>query len=598
MATYAELHCHTNFSFLDGASAPDELAERGAELGLVGLAVTDHQGLYGVVRAQAAIEEAGLLPILGAELELRDAVVADPGGVAVPARRRVRRGGRRSGAEPAIETDVREGEPDRPRPERARFPGHREAVKEDRRGIGPAQRGPHLLLLARDTSGYRSLCRILSRANLAGTKAMPRIDHELLAANTEGLVALSGCRDGEIARRLRVGDRAGARAAARILAERYGEDGFHLELSHHALADDDWLVTETVALAEALRLQVVVTNDVHYAHAEGREFQDVLTAIHHGRTLDTLADLRRPDGESYLKSAAEMVALRPGDGSLGSEVARAWAAGMERAVELAETCRVDLGFEQYRFPGFPVPSGETPFSYLSELCWEGARKRYHPLTSAVVNRLAHELSVIERAGLAEFFLICCDLMRFAKEQGIPAQGRGSAASSIVAYTLGISRVEPIAHNLLFERFINEGRTTYPDVDIDFSSERREEVIQYIYKRYGPEHTGMVCNLVTYRARSAVREVGVALGFPRPLVDRVAKALETYDSVMVRRDLEADGGFAEFFKRPGEGEPAMSAAAAEAEGRGLVDGMGQLNTRLPLVGKVPPWRQPPEPVDPE
>ena len=266
-------------------------------------------------------------------------------------------------------------------------------------------------------------------------------------------------------------------------------------------------------------------------------------------------------------------------------------------MELAASCSVDLGFEQYRFPGFPVPNGETPFSYLSELCWAGARKRYHPVTSAVVKRLAHELEVIERAGLAEFFLICWDLMRFAKEQGIPAQGRGSATSSIVSYTLGISRVEPIAHNLLFERFINPGRTTYPDVDIDFSSERREEVIQYVYKRYGPEHTGMVCNLVTYRARSAVREVGYALGFPRPLVDRVAKALETYDSVMVRRDLEADGGFAEFFQRPGEGLPAEARAAEAAEGLGFVDGMGQLNTRIPLVGKVPPWRQPPTPEDP-
>ena len=244
-----------------------------------------------------------------------------------------------------------------------------------------------------------------------------------------------------------------------------------------------------------------------------------------------------------------------------------------------------------------MPDGETPFSYLSELCWAGARRRYHPLTSAVVKRLAHELDVIERAGLAEFFLICWDLMRFAKEQGIPAQGRGSATSSIVSYTLGISRVEPIAHNLLFERFINPGRTTYPDVDIDFSSERREEVIQYIYRRYGPEHTGMVCNLVTYRARSAVREVGYALGFPRPLVDRVAKALETYDSVMVRRDLEADGGFAEFFKRTGDDMPSEASAAEEAEAHGLVDRMGQLNTRIPLIGKVPPWKQPPTPEDP-
>ncbi|HEV7810753.1 MAG TPA: PHP domain-containing protein, partial [Candidatus Limnocylindrales bacterium] len=562
MAAYAELHCHTNFSFLDGASAPDELAERAVELGLTGLGITDHQGLYGVVRATTAYEEAGLRPVLGIEVELRDAAAPDPDHLVTPTPRRGRRGGRnrrpgsdktlaaRGGAgtgEAALGTDseAREGEPDRPRPERTRLPGHREAVKEDVRGIGERQRGSHLVLLARDATGYRSLCRLVSRANLGGTKAMPRFDQALLVQHREGLVALSGCREGEIARRLRAGDRAGARLAAETLGERYGRDGFHLELSHHRLPDDDWLVTETAALAAELRLPVVVTNDVHYARPEGREFQDVLTAIRHGRTLDRLADLRRADGESYLKSADEIAVLPPGDGSLGRDVARAWAAGMARAADLAAACRVDLGFEQYRFPGFPVPRNETPFSYLSELCWEGARRRYHPMTSAVVNRLAHELDVIERAGLAEFFLICWDLMRFAKEQGIPAQGRGSATSSIVSYTLGISRVEPISHNLLFERFINEGRTTYPDVDIDFSSERREEVIQYIYNRYGPEHTGMVCNLVTYRARSAVREVGVALGFPRPLVDRVAKALETYDSVMVRRDLEADGGFAEF-----------------------------------------------------
>ena len=208
------------------------------------------------------------------------------------------------------------------------------------------------------------------------------------------------------------------------------------------------------------------------------------------------------------------------------------------------------------------------------------------MTPAVVRQLAHELDVIERTGLAEFFLICWDLMRFARERGIPAQGRGSAADSIVAYVLGITRVDPIRHNLLFERFINEGRTTYPDVDIDFSSERREEVIQYVYERYGPEHTGMVCNLVTYRARSAVREVGVALGFPRPLVDRVAKALETYDSVMVRRDLESEGGFGQFFRRPGEGEP------PEAGGRGAVRGtrphrLGWASSRGVAAARAPP-----------
>ncbi len=463
-------------------------------------------------------------------------------------------------------------------------------MKEDLRGIGDAQRGPHLVLLARDATGYRTLCRLISRANLAGTKRVPRFTQALLADHTEGLVALSGCREGEVARRLRAGDREGARGVAQQYAALFGAGrrgsadgpagaGFVIELQHHLLADDDWLVAEHVRLADELGLPIVVTNDVHYALPEGRELQDVVTAIRHGRSLDTLADLRRPDGESFLKGHAELLALppvEPGARAADPRTAAAWEAGIDTALELARSCSIDLGFERYRFPGFPIPPAETAFSYLAQLCHEGARQRYHPMTHDVLRQMAHELGVIEKTGLAEFFLICWDLMRFARERGIPAQGRGSAADSIVAYVLGITRVDPIRHRLLFERFINEGRTTYPDVDIDFSNARREEVIQYVYQRYGPEHTGMVCNLVTYRARSAVREVGSALGFPRPLVDRVAKALETYDSVMVRRDLEAEGGFAQFFVRPGDEPGTAGAAAAAAADRGLVDEMGQLN----------------------
>ena len=654
MAVYAELHCHTHFSFLDGASPPDELVERAAELGLAGLAVTDHNGLYGVVRFATAARDAGIRPVIGIEIELMDAAVPDPAGIVIPPRRAWRPGRRREpalvawDAGPAAGSGAgphdAEGFPVRPRPGRDLLPGHRDAVKEDLRGIGEAQRGPGLVLLARNTAGYRSLCRLVSRANLAGTKSMPRFTHELLAANTEGLVALCGGRDSEIGRRLRSGDREGARRAAEHYARLFGgawgdsargdgnsqshgrghgrghsgesaaTAGFFLEMQHHLLPDDDWLAAETARLAAELGLPAVVTNDVHYAYPEGREMQDVLTAIRHGRSLDELRNLRRPDGESYLKSAGELMALPPmAGGPVGSPYARsgaswqggphedagisaAWVGGIGTAAELAASCSVDLGFERYRFPGFKVPKGHTPFSYLEELCHEGARRRYHPISSPVLQQLAHELDVIEKTGLAEFFLICWDLMRFAKERRIPAQGRGSAADSIVAYVLGITRVDPIRHHLLFERFINEGRTTYPDVDIDFSSERREEVIQYVYRRYGPEHTGMVCNLVTYRARSAVREVGYALGFPRPLVDRVAKALETYDSVMVRRDLEADGGFGQFFaetvEREGSGVGAgsgaatgggaagpaggVSGAAALAGNRGLIDAMGQLN----------------------
>ncbi len=602
---YAELHAHTSFSFLEGASGPADLVARAVELGLTGLAVTDRQGLYGVVRFAAAAEEAGLRPVIGIELELADALVPDPHGLVIPARRAPSRGRRRDPATTAVPATPHDGLPDRPQPGRTRLPGHRAAVKEDHRGVGAGERGPHLVLLALDGTGYRSLCRLVSRANLAGTKAAPRVTQALLAEHAEGLVALSGCRHGEIARRLLAGDRVGARAVAEGYARLFdaglpsaspgsaavARAGFVLELFHHLLPGDDWLVAEIARLAREVGLPVVVTNDVRYARPDDRELHDVLTAIRHGRSVETLAELRTPSGEHYLKSGAELAALPPGDERADAATALAWREGIANAGELAATCRVDLGFEQYRFPGFPVPAGETAFSYLAELCHGGIRRRYHPVTPPVVRQLAHELDVIERTGLAEFFLICWDLMRFAKERRIPAQGRGSAADSIVAYVLGITRVDPIRHNLLFERFINEGRTTYPDVDIDFSSERREEVIQYVYERYGPEHTGMVCNLVTYRARSAVREVGSALGFPRPLVDRVAKALETYDSVMVRRDLEADGGFAEFFRRPDEpgagraasGWAGKAAAAWAVDGsaeragdRGLVDRMGQLD----------------------
>ncbi len=582
-SAFAELHCHSNFSFLDGASPVEDLVERAIELGLSAVGLTDHQGLYGAVRFATAAQEAGLRPIVGMEIELLDSAVPDQAGVVIPRRRRVRRPagpGRddRSVVGPALNDRSVGGQPGgrpgldgrvvRPPIDRLRLPGHRPPRREDLRGVRAREQGPHLVLLVRDTSGYRSLCRLASAAHLAGTKGVPRFSHELLARYTEGLVALSGCRHGEVARRLLAGDREGAAAAAQRLARLFA-DAFYLELQHHLLPDDDWLVGETVALAGEAGLPLVVTNDAHYVRPADRELQDVLVCIRHGVTLEESGHLRRPNGEYFLKGAAELAGLPPGRGELGEPVRRAWLEGLRNAGELAAGCSVDFDFEQYRFPGFPVPRGETPFSHLEKLCHDGARARYHPMTPAVVKQLAHELEVVERTGLAEFFLICWDLMRFCRERGIPAHGRGSAGDSIVAYVLGITRVDPIRHRLLFERFINEGRTVYPDVDIDFATSRREEVIQYVYERYGAEHTGMVCNLVTYRARSAVREVGYALGFPRPLVDRVAKALETYDSVMVRRDLEAEGGFAEFFRPSGEGEAEPSQDAR------ILDRMGRL-----------------------
>ena len=579
---YAELHCHSNFSFLDGASPVEDLVERAVELGLTGLAVTDHLGLYGVVRFASAAEAAGLHPVIGLEIELVDAAAPDPHGIVVPGRRVARRGrvaragahragrrgpGRRDGdpvaapsrADPAAGPSIdRQGGPARdrraaarsaPRAAGARRCGLPESLPDGvprQHGRDQAGAAVHPGPPRRTRRGSRCAVGVPGRGDRAAAPG----------GGSRGRAGGGGAVRGGVRReRARRGPAPG-RAWRGAAAERRrpATSGFFLELSHHLLPDDDWLVAETASLAADLGLPVVTTNDVHHARPEDRELGDVLTAIAHGRTLDTLADLRRPNGESHLKSGADLASMPPGDAAFARAdpaTARAWVEGMANAVEVAASCTVDLGFERYRFPGFPVPAGETAFSYLVELCQAGVRRRYHPVSPPVVRQLAHELDVVEKTGLAEFFLICWDLMRFAKSRGIPAQGRGSAADSIVAYALGITRVDPIRHNLLFERFINEGRTTYPDVDIDFSSERREEVIQYVYQRYGPEHTGMVCNLVTYRARSAVREVGYALGFPRPLVDRVAKALETYDSVMVRRDLEADGGFADFFRRPGD-----------------------------------------------
>src|SRR5690242_19038357 len=269
-------------------------------------------------------------------------------------------------------------------------------------------------------------------------------------------------------------------------------------------------------MAKRCGAPVVATNQVHY-HAPARsKLHDVMVAIRHRATLDEARPHLFPNSEHHLKGGDQ---LRPLFSGHEEALATPW--------EIAQHCDVDLDFRKVRFPGYPVPEGETPFSYLYKLCFEGLRERYRPITSAVTRRLQHELEVIEKTGLAEFFLINWDLMRFAREHGVPGQGRGSAADSIVAYVLGITRVDPIEHNLLFERFLHEEMTSTPDIDIDFSTAHREEVIQYIYEKYGWERTGMVCNVVTFQPRMAIRQVGKALGFSAELLDRLAKGVDRW-----------------------------------------------------------------------
>ena len=467
---YAELHCHTNFSFLEGASHPEELVARAVELGLAAVAVTDHGGLYGAPRFAQAAAGVGLVAIVGAEI---------------------------------------------------------------------AVDGRHLTLLVESEAGYANLCRLLSRAQLAGSKGQPRLAlDDLERSDLAGLICLSGCRQGPLAAALLQRDRATAQAWGQRLGRLFGPGRFWVEAQQHCLPDDRRLLAELAALAERLRVGLVATNTVLYARRSDRPLQDVLTCIKHRTTLERAGPLLRPNAEFGLKSAAELARLFAG-----------YPQALSNTLRIAERCEFRLQNLGYRFPSFPVPAGETPFSYLYGLCQQGARERYGPMRPEVSRQLAHELELIQKLGLAEYFLIVWDIMRFARERGILAQGRGSAANSVVAYVLGITNVDPIALNLLFERFLSEERSEAPDIDIDFANKHREQVIQYVYERYGREHAGMVCEVITYRPRSAVRDVGKALGLSLEQVDQLAKAID-HRSL---DDLEAALGGAGAAAPPPEGE---------------------------------------------
>ena len=507
MGSYVELHCHSNFSFLDGASPPEELIDRARELGMPALAITDHDGLYGAVRFYKAARASGIKPIIGAEVTLDN--------------------------------------------------------------------GCHLTLIAENKAGYSNLCRLISHSHLKGSKTEAALDWPTLASLSSGLICLSGCRNGEVRRCLLEAKEGDVVIVAKKRLEVFGRENFFIELQHHYLPDDKRLCEQLISVARKLGIGYVATNNVHYATPEKHRLQDVLVCIKNRTTLDKSARVRRPNFEYYLKSHAEMCQLFAGCGE-----------AIVNSSLIAERCSVGLEFEEYRFPDFPLPHGETDMSYLTKLCYLGAEERYKPMAERVKRQLEHELGVIDRMNLAGYFLIVWDIMRYARENGIPAQGRGSAADSIVAYVLGITRVDPIRHNLLFERFLNEGMKGTPDIDIDISTNHREKLIQYVYEHYGREHTAMVSNVVTFQARNAVRDVGKALGVPGHLIDRLAKSLDSYSASNLKGEIAKIGEFKDNSNLPWQEFISLCQEIADFPRHLSIHVGGMIVSSCPLVDIVP------------
>ncbi len=472
---WAELHCHSSYSFLDGASSPAELVAEAARLGLAALAITDHDGMYGTAQfAQAAARlragtgtRAGTGPrtVFGAELSL--GLAARPG-------TRRERGRSRATSPPGI--------PDPP--------------------------GEHLLVLARDPEGYRRLCQVITTAQLAGgEKGRPAYDLAALAEAHEGhWVVLTGCRKGAVPTALAAGGPGAAAARLRTLTETFGRGNVMVELTSHDEPADDERNDALYQIAQAAGTGVVATGNVHYAAPQQARLAEALASVRARRSLDEMDGWLAASGGAYLRSGAEMA------GRL-----RRYPGVRERTVELALDCAFDLQMIAPALPDFPVPDAHSEATWLRKLVADKAPERYGPpgaeRVEGAYRQIARELKVIEDLEFPGYFLIVHDIVQFCDEAGILCQGRGSAANSAVCFAMGITSVDPVMHGLLFERFLSAGRDGPPDIDLDIEHRRREEVIQYVYGRYGRERAAQVANVISYRPRMALRDAARALGYP-------------------------------------------------------------------------------------
>ncbi|MCR5387788.1 MAG: DNA polymerase III subunit alpha, partial [Lachnospiraceae bacterium] len=458
---FAHLHTHTEYSLLDGSNKIKEYVARVKELGMTAAAITDHGVMYGVIDFYKAAKEAGINPVIGCEVYVA--------------------------------------------------PGSR----YDREPGSGDERYYHLILLAENNDGYQNLIKIVSKGFTEGYYYKPRVDMELLKEYHHGIIACSACLAGEVARCLNRGLYEEAKAAALRHLSIFGEGNYFLELQDHGMPEQKNVNAGLMRLSKETGIPLVATNDCHYTNAEDALAHDVLLCIQTNAKISDENRMRYEGGQFYVKSEEEMRRIFP----YAPEA-------IDNTQKIADRCHVEFEFHNTKLPKFRVPKpGMTSDEFLRELCYTGLKRRYPDTYKELEDKLEYELSVIEKMGYVDYFLIVWDYINFARTHGIPVgPGRGSAAGSIVAYTTGITNIDPIRYSLIFERFLNPERVSMPDIDVDFCYERRQEVIDYVVEKYGKDCVTQIVTFGTLAARGVIRDVGRAMDLPYSLCDSIAKSI--------------------------------------------------------------------------
>ena len=461
---FIHLHVHTQYSLLDGMCKLPQLLDKAKEYGMQACAITDHGVMYGVIDFYKEAKKRDIKPIIGCEMYIAPRKMTD---------------------------------------------------KEGKIDTKPN----HLVLLVKNKTGYKNLMKLSTEAHLKGYYYKPRIDKEILAEYSEGLIALSGCLQGDIVSRLREGNEKKAVESLKYYKDTFGDD-FYLEMQHHPGWDDQEKANKLLRkFAKKYDISLVATKDVHYVEKDDREAHDALLCIQTGKTIDD-EDRMKMDGDISFVSPAEI-----------TEYFKDVPEAIENTVKIAEKCNVEIELGKILIPKFDVPKSETLTSYLKKLTEEGLKKKYGKITSEIRERADFEMSVIEKMGYESYFLIVWDFVNWAKDQGIiVGPGRGSAAGSVVSYALNITELEPLQFDLLFERFLNPDRISMPDIDMDFADDRRHEVIEYVAEKYGKDHVAQIITFGTMAARNAIRDTGRVLGIPYAEVDKIAKLIPQFSNL--------------------------------------------------------------------